>query len=81
MHCLILNRKLEAYYESNYEDIMIKSPELITQAIEGIQEEFEKNIFPEMGVKWKVYHNHIGHLEFNGCFRCHDDRHTTPKVR
>mgnify|MGYP000636670560 CR=1 FL=1 len=34
-------------------------------------------IFPEMKVKWSVYPNNIGHLEFNGCFRCHNDQHAT----
>jgi hypothetical protein len=34
-------------------------------------------MFPEMKVKWNAYPNHIGHLEFNGCFRCHNDRHAT----
>ena len=29
-----------------------------------------------MKVKWDAYPNHIGHMEFNGCFRCHDDNHT-----
>ncbi|MDB4303602.1 ABC transporter permease [Desulfosarcina sp.] len=66
-----------SYYESNYEDVFTNKSDLIAQAIKGIQDEFEKNIFPEMGVTWKVYNNHIGHLEFNGCFRCHDDKHTS----
>ena len=30
-----------------------------------------------MKVKWNAYPNHIGHLEFNGCFRCHTDTHKT----
>jgi len=72
-----IESEVTSYYKSSYEDVYNESPELITQAIKGIQEEFAKNIFPEMGVKWKVYHNHIGHLEFNGCFRCHNDKHTT----
>jgi len=69
--------EVKNYYESFYEEIMNERPALVTQAIASIQEEFQNNIFPEMGVKWKVYHNHIGHLEFNGCFRCHNDQHST----
>ena len=65
------------YYESSYEDLVATNPELITQAITGIQGEFMNNIFPEMKVKWNAYPNHIGHLEFNGCFRCHNDQHAT----
>ena len=48
---------------------------MIQKAIAGIQEEFKKNIFPEMKVRWDAYPNNIGHLEFKGCFRCHDDNH------
>ncbi|MDP4193180.1 MAG: cytochrome c3 family protein, partial [Bacteroidota bacterium] len=35
------------------------------------------NIFPEMKVRWDAYPNQIGHLTFNGCFRCHDDKHVS----
>lgn len=63
------------FYESNYEDIFIAKKDLIEQAVIGIQEQFKKNIFPEMKVKWSAYENNIGHLEFVGCFRCHNDRH------
>ncbi len=71
-----IESEVNSYYEFMYEDIYNGSPELITGAIKGIQQGFLNNIFPEMGVKWNVYHNHIGHLEFDGCFRCHDDKHT-----
>jgi hypothetical protein len=28
-----------------------------------------------MKVQWGTYPNNIGHADFPGCFRCHDDRH------
>jgi len=34
-----------------------------------------------MKVNWKAYANNIGHLEFNGCFRCHNDRHISSAGR
>ncbi len=74
-----IESEVRAYYQENYEELVSEKPELITQAVKGIQDEFQKNIFPEMKVKWNVYPNHIGHLEFNGCFRCHNDRHATDK--
>lgn len=74
---MYIESEVLGYYEMMYEDIFSEKPELISQAIRSIQEEFKKNIFPEMGVKWNVYENHIGHLEFDGCFRCHDDKHKT----
>ena len=30
-----------------------------------------------MKVNWLVHPNNIGHLEFDGCFRCHNDRHVS----
>ncbi len=64
------------YYESSYSEIYQDRKELIEMAITGLQTEFNKNIFPGMKVNWRAYPNHIGHLEFNGCFRCHNDQHS-----
>lgn len=72
-----IDSEIRKYYSANYADLYSEKPELFTQAIKGIQDEFQKNIFPEMGVKWSVYPNNIGHFEFNGCFRCHNDQHAT----
>jgi hypothetical protein len=72
---------INEYYSSNYEELFNSRPELIEQAIAGIKDAYQKNIFPEMKVKWNAYPNHIGHLEFNGCFRCHNDSHSTETGR
>lgn len=69
------------YYESNYPDFMDTNKVLVETAIAIIQQEFQKNIFPQMKVKWSAYPNHIGHIESNGCFRCHDDKHKTAEQR
>jgi hypothetical protein len=65
------------FYKDNYPDIYKNKRELIKKAITGIKNEYNKNIFPEMKVRWDAYPNNIGHLEFMGCFRCHNDQHTT----
>jgi len=62
---------VRGFYAENYPDISASSPEMINTAITGISDQFSKNIFPAMKVRWDAYPNHIGHLEFNGCFRCH----------
>jgi hypothetical protein len=72
---------INEYYSSNYEELFNSRPELIGQAIAGIKDAYQKNIFPEMKVKWNAYPNHIGHLEFNGCFRCHNNSHSTETGR
>jgi hypothetical protein len=76
-----IQAQIYEYYESNYEDLFGNNKAMIDKAISGIQEEFSKNIFPAMKVNWSSYPNHIGHLEFEGCFRCHNDRHSTEDGR
>ena len=75
---MIIDQKVNKYYQDNYPDIYNSKKELVTKAITGIQTEFKKNMFPEMKVKWDVYPNNIGHIEFNGCFRCHNGTHNGP---
>jgi hypothetical protein len=70
-----IEAELRDYYSSNYPDLYEDNFAMIDQAIKGIQDGYSKNIFPEMKVRWNAYPNHIGHLEFNGCFRCHNNRH------
>ncbi len=70
-----IDQEIHQYYEENYPDIFEEKNELVVRAADGLQEAFSKNIFPDMKVRWSVYPNHIGHMEFNGCFRCHNDRH------
>ena len=36
---------------------------------------YSTNFFPEMKADWRAYPDHIGHKEWNGCFRCHDGKH------
>jgi hypothetical protein len=55
---------------------VVEKNDLIEKAISGLQQIYSENIFPEMKVRWLAYPNHIGHVEFQGCFRCHDDLHT-----
>lgn len=70
-----IDSSMNAYYSENYPDLVKTKPELISRAVQGIKKHFSKNIFPDMRVKWSAYPSHIGHTEFNGCFRCHNDQH------
>jgi hypothetical protein len=46
-------------------------------AIEELQRIYKVNFFPLMNARWDVYPDNIGHKDWPGCFRCHDDEHTT----
>lgn len=36
---------------------------------------YDRSVFPSMKVTWGTYPNNIGHTDYPGCFRCHDDNH------
>ena len=64
------------WYESSYPDVWTNNKADIVQAISEIQNGYANNIFPYMKASWKEYPNNIGHMESDGCYRCHNDRHT-----
>jgi nitrate/TMAO reductase-like tetraheme cytochrome c subunit len=72
---MAIKDQVNEYYSSMYPELLESKKQEINQTISGIQEGYSQNFFPEMGVKWTAYPNHIGHMETNGCFRCHNDRH------
>ncbi len=69
--------ELNAWYNKNYADLMAQNPELLTRAIAGVQAAYAENVFPEMNLQWGTYTNHLGHNDDTGCFRCHDESHTS----
>jgi hypothetical protein len=50
---------------------------LVRRAVSATQEIWSRNVFPAMKVTWGTYPSHIGHVNTPGCFRCHDDSHTS----
>ncbi|MEY4006355.1 MAG: hypothetical protein RLZZ221_2451 [Verrucomicrobiota bacterium] len=50
-------------------------------AIAEVQRIFSQSIFVERKADWRVYPNNIGHKDWPGCFRCHDDKHKTSDGR
>ena len=72
-----IGQEVLTYYEFMYPDILDTNRMLIEEAIHAMQADFQKNIFPEMKVRWDVYPDHIGHVESNGCHRCHTDKHSS----
>lgn len=73
------NEKIEHFirdfYSANYADIAKTKKESITQAVQTVKRIFARNYFPEMKVSWKRFPDNIGHMYYNGCFRCHDGKH------
>jgi len=50
----------------------------IRPVIDTVQQIYSINFFPEMKADWRSYPDNIGHKDWPGCFRCHDDKHQTP---
>jgi len=61
------------FYKSDFGDFFEKESALIDQSIARLQKAYSQNSFPGMKVTYDVYPDHIGHLESEGCFRCHND--------
>jgi hypothetical protein len=74
---IALRQGIESYYRDEHPQHWQEQRPAVEQAIEGLQAAFSRNIFPYMGARWEVYPDNSGHLEFPGCFRCHNDRHRT----
>jgi hypothetical protein len=47
----------------------------LDHAVKTLQEIYSNNFFPQMKVRWDVYTDNIGHINFKGCYRCHDGKH------
>ncbi|MEI8201434.1 MAG: NapC/NirT family cytochrome c [Bacteroidota bacterium] len=74
-----IKSKIIKTYQEHYPTIYKLYGNKIASAIDAIIEAFGKNAFPEMKVTYSVYPRHIGHLESEGCFRCHNDRFKSPE--
>jgi len=70
-------RAVSEYYRASYPDLSRSKSAEIDQAAQEIGGIFAHNVFPAMKVTWGTYPNHLGHQNFPGCFRCHDDLHAT----
>jgi hypothetical protein len=71
-----IRQSIEAYYAKNYPDVLKKQKAEIDQTVKTISVIYGRNVFPSMKVNWTTYPNNIGHRNWPGCFRCHNDRHT-----
>lgn len=72
-----IRARITQFYQVSYPDLFARQRALVEKGVAGVQDEFAQNIFPSMKVSWKVYPDNIGHLYFNGCFRCHNGNHVS----
>jgi hypothetical protein len=68
---------LKDYYRSAHPESYRQHRALVEAAASELEGIYLRNVFPGMRVAWGTYPNNIGHEDFLGCFRCHDESHTT----
>jgi hypothetical protein len=70
---------VEDFYTKHFPDVLKRQKAQIDQAIDAIFAIYDRNVFPTMKVNWTTYPNNIGHRNWPGCFRCHNDRHVSQR--
>jgi hypothetical protein len=63
---------LTTAYREEHSDFEDEGGQL-AQAIEAVQGIYRRTIFPEMKARWSAHPDNIGHRDWPGCFRCHND--------
>ncbi|MEO8128509.1 MAG: NapC/NirT family cytochrome c [Bryobacteraceae bacterium] len=69
---------VDAYYRNTYAEVYAKRSSDIARAGKAISDIYNRNVFPDLKVTWGTYPNNLGHTDFPGCFRCHDQAHSAP---
>jgi len=68
---------LGEYYRSSHPSVFTAKQSDIARAAGAAVAIYSRNVFPTMKVAWGTYPNNIGHTDFPGCYRCHDDAHAS----
>ena len=69
--------QLEAFYRTQHPEVLPAKAALVKSAGDELATLYSQNVFPFMKVTWGTHPNHIGHMNYPGCFRCHDGDHVT----
>lgn len=68
---------LTKFYQDKYPDVASKRGPEIQAAGIAIAAIYGRNVFTDLRVAWGTYPNNLGHADYPGCFRCHDESHAT----
>jgi len=72
-----IERRIIEFYRDQYPAVFASRQDDVGRAIRSLQTLYSRNVFPAMNVTFGSYPNNIGHMDFPGCFRCHDDTKKT----
>lgn len=65
---------LTTAYREEHPGFVDDRGEQLPKAIHAIQTIYRDTIFPEMKARWSAHPDNIGHRDWPGCFRCHNDQ-------
>ncbi len=68
---------LASFYQSEYPNVWSDDQNLVEEAADAAARIYGRTVFPAMGTNWETHSNDIGHDDFPGCMRCHDDEMAT----
>jgi hypothetical protein len=68
---------LARFYSDKYPDLARQRGGDVQAAGRAIAGIYGRNVFPDLKVTWGTYPNNLGHADYPGCFRCHDEDHAT----
>jgi hypothetical protein len=66
-----------SFYQQKYPDVLSKNGNDVNRAAQAVLALYQRNVFPDLKVTWGTYPNNLGHADYPGCFRCHDESHAT----
>ncbi len=72
-----ITSSLASFYRTNYPDLLASDAAGIEKAVSGVVGIWSQYVYPELNISWGTYPDHIGHQDFAGCFRCHDEEHVS----
>ncbi len=68
--------ELTKFYRNTSPEVLAGKAAMVKQAGDTLALLYSQNVFPFMKVTWGTHPNNIGHMDYPGCFRCHDGSHT-----
>ena len=69
--------KLRGFYRTEQAEAYMGRRQDVERVVNATQAIYRRSVFPSMKIGFGTYSNNIGHMDFPGCFRCHDDNHKT----
>ena len=66
---------LDAYYRKSQPDFYATGADKLQAAIAEVQRIYSVSVFRDQEIDWNTHPDNVGHVDFPGCFRCHDGKH------